>query len=74
MAVEKAFKQLDKRIERNPQDLAAKKEMAKLAAGVSKDKSIMERIKGSSPELNERIQTLAKERERERSRDRGIER
>jgi len=74
MAVEKAFAQLDKRIERNPQDYAAKRDVAKLATEISREKSTMQCLKDRAPDLNERIQNLAREREKERSLDRGRER
>jgi len=74
MAVEKAFAQLDKRIECNPQDYAAKRDIAKLATEISREKSTMQYLKDRAPDLNERIQKLAYERERERSLERGRER
>jgi len=72
LAVEKEFERLNKRLEQNPKDYEAKREMTKLATEIFKDKTTMQHLKDRAPELNERIQNL--NRERERNLDRGIER
>jgi hypothetical protein len=46
--------------------------MKELVSGISKDKAVMQNIKEHSPELNQKIQSLSKQHERDLSRGRSL--
>ncbi len=70
--VEKQFEELNQRLQQDPRDRMANREMKKLIASVSKDRLVMEKIKEHSQERGQKIQALVKQHERELSYGRSL--
>jgi Ti-type conjugative transfer relaxase TraA len=71
-SIEKRYEELNQRLQKDPRDRTASREMKELVSGISKDKAVMQNIKEHSPELNQKIQSLSKQHERDLSRGRSL--